>query len=123
MLYDRDKAIGILGPCQLEDLFTKREIAVPMVKEEIIKDRSKGDGLSKALVIIQTTWFITQCITRRAEGLIITQLELITVAFAILNGTMYYLWWDKPLNVQSTIPVYLLAHKPFDISGSVDAQG
>ena len=123
MLYDRDKAIGILGPRQLEDLLTKAKIAVPLVKEEVIKDRSKGDGLSKALVIVQTTWFITQCIARGAEGLVITQLELITVAFAILNGTMYYLWWDKPLNVQSTIPVYLLAHKPFDTSGSVDTPG
>ena len=123
MLYDRDKAIGILGPRQLEDLLTKGEIAVPLVKEEVIKDRSRGDGLSKALVIVQTTWFITQCIARGAEGLVITQLELITVAFAILNGTMYYLWWDKPLNVQSTIPVYLLAHKPFDTSGSVDTPG
>ena len=122
MLYDRDKAIGILGPRQLEDLFTKGKIAVPLVKEEVIKDRSKGDGLSKALVIVQTSWFITQCVARRAEGLIITQLELITVAFAILNGTMYYLWWNKPLNVQSTIPVYLLVHKPFDTSGSDDAQ-
>ena len=35
MLYDRDTAIGILGPCQLEDIFTRGKIAVPLVKEEV----------------------------------------------------------------------------------------
>ena len=120
MLYDGDRAIGILGPRQLEDLYAKGNIAVPCVKEEVIEDHSKGDGLSKALVIVQTTWFVTQCIARRAEGLPITQLELVTVAFAMLNGIMYYLWWNKPLNVHSTIPVYLLVPKPFNTSSSVD---
>ena len=112
MLYDGDKAVGVLGPRQLEDLHTKGKIAIPLVKEEVIKDRSKGDELSKALVIIQTTWFVVQCIARGAEGLVITQFELATVAFAVLNGIMYYLWWNKPLDVQSNIPVYLMSHKP-----------
>ena len=114
MLYDGDKVVGVLGPRQLEDLYTEGKIAIPLVKERVIKDHSKDDGVSKALVIIQTTWFVMQCIARRAEGLAITQLELVTVGFAVLNGMMYYLWWNKPLNVQSTIPVYLLAHKPPD---------
>ena len=117
MLYDGDKAVGVLGPRQLQDLHTEGKIAIPLVKEEAIEDRSKGDGLSKALVIVQTTWFITQCVARRTEGLVITQLELVTLAFAVLNGIMYYLWWNKPLGVQSTIPVYLLAPKPFDEPG------
>ena len=114
MLYDGDKAVGVLGPRQLEDLHTEGKIAIPLVKEEVIKDHSKGDGLSKALVIVQTTWFLMQCIARRAESPVITQFELVTVTLAALNGIMYYLWWNKPLDVQSNIPVYLLTHKPFD---------
>jgi hypothetical protein len=76
------------------------------IKEEYIQDRSKGDGLAKALVILQTSWFVIQCIARKAEGFAITQLELVTVALAVLNGIMYFLWWNKPLDVHSTIAVH-----------------
>ena len=107
--------IGVLGPRQLEDLHAIGKIAIPLVKESDIEDRSKGDALSKALVIVQTTWFVTQCIARKQEGLVITQFELVTVALAVLNGIMYFLWWHKPLNVESSIPVYLLAVKPCDV--------
>ena len=115
MLYDGDKAIGVLGPRQLEDLHAKGKIAIPLVKESDIEDRSKADALSKALVIVQTTWFVLQCIARAQQGLMVTQFELVTVALAALNGIMYFLWWHKPLNVQSSIPVYLLAVKPDDV--------
>lgn len=30
-----------------------------------------------------------------------------TLAFAALNGVMYYLWWNKPLDVQRAFPIYL----------------
>jgi hypothetical protein len=125
MLYDGDKAIGVLGPRQLEDLHAEGKVAIPLVKESDIEDRSKGDALSKALVIIQTTWFVTQCIARNQEGLVITQFELVTAALAVLNGIMYFLWWHKPLNVQSSIPVYLLAVKQYDVDhdGKIEEPG
>jgi hypothetical protein len=87
------------------DRFVK-EGKLTTIKEEYIQDRSKGDGLAKALVIMQTSWFVIQCIARKAEGFAITQLELITVALAVLNGVMYFLWWNKPLDVHSTIALY-----------------
>ncbi|KAI9455368.1 hypothetical protein F5148DRAFT_1288265 [Russula earlei] len=71
-----------------------------------IEDKSKGDIISKLLVVLQTSWFVTQCITRGIKGLPITELELITVAFAALNFVMYLLWWEKPLNVQRGVRVY-----------------
>ncbi|KAF8961568.1 hypothetical protein BDZ97DRAFT_1921238 [Flammula alnicola] len=36
------------------------------------------------------------------------ELELATLGFAVLNGFMYYFWWNKPLGVQTSVPVYLL---------------
>jgi len=38
----------------------------------------------------------------------VTELELVTVAFAALNGAMYFFWWDKPLDVQYSVPVFKL---------------
>ena len=70
-----------------------------------IQDRSKGDGLSKGLVIVQASWFVAQCISRWATGLAITEAELVTLALAALNGIIYFLWWHKPLDVRYAIPV------------------
>ncbi|KAF8657426.1 hypothetical protein AX16_002223 [Volvariella volvacea WC 439] len=64
----------------------------------------KRGQLAKAVVVVQTTWFIAQCIARRVEGLILTEIELVTLAFATLNVITYGLWWDKPLNVG--YPIY-----------------
>lgn len=70
-----------------------------------IDDKCKGDGLSKALSLGQVWWFAVQCISRWAQGLIVTELELVTLAFAILNGAVYFLWWDKPLKIRIAFPV------------------
>ncbi|TFK60859.1 hypothetical protein BDN72DRAFT_904620 [Pluteus cervinus] len=70
-----------------------------------IQDHSKGDILSKALVTVQTTWFVVECITRLLQKLPLTKLEVITLAFAVLNTLTYGFWWNKPLDV--LCPIYL----------------
>ncbi|KAJ2936537.1 hypothetical protein H1R20_g561, partial [Candolleomyces eurysporus] len=70
------------------------------LREADLLDRSKGDELSKGLVVIQTTWFIISCCARAIQRLTITNLEVITLAYAALNGIMYFFWWNKPLNVR-----------------------
>jgi len=75
--------------------------------EEDITDKSKGDALSKLIFILQSTWFILQCVARRAQGLNLTHLELTTLALASLNGITFALWWDKPLGAQAIVRVYL----------------
>ena len=42
------------------------------ITEDEISDRSKGDGLSKLIFILQTSWFIVQCIARHMQGLDLT---------------------------------------------------
>jgi hypothetical protein len=82
------------------------EIAFPTITAAEINDKARGDFLSKAIAILQTIWFIAQCIARGKQGLALTELELVTVALASLNGVMYYFWWDKPLGVNEPIKVY-----------------
>ena len=83
------------------------EVAFPTVTAREIQDKSRGDFLSKSIAILQSIWFIVECITRGKEGLALTELELVTLALASLNGVMYFLWWDKPLGVKEPIKVYL----------------
>ncbi|TDL29163.1 hypothetical protein BD410DRAFT_7053 [Rickenella mellea] len=106
MLYEGDQPIRTLLPDELELLFLAGQIDFPHITEEEIKDRSKGDFVSKGLVIVQTGWFIMQCVARGVEHLPITKLELSTLAFAVLNLATYALWWNKPLNVKRPFRVY-----------------
>ena len=79
---------------------------LPKITEADISDKSKGDFLSKLIAILQTTWFILQCIARGQQKLAITELELVTLALASLNAIMYAFWWIKPLGVQEPIRIY-----------------
>jgi hypothetical protein len=107
-LHERGKPVQVLEARELEKLWEAGKIKWPTVTKEEIADRSKGDYLSKTIVLFQTTWFVGQCIARGAYGLTVTELEVVTVAFASLTGVIYYLWWDKPLDVRCSIPVHLL---------------
>jgi hypothetical protein len=117
---ERRKALRILEPIELESLSKAGKIKWPSISEAEIQDRSKGDYLSKAIVLVQMSWFITQCIARAAYRLEVTELEVATLAYAVLTGLTYYLWWKKPLDVHCSIPVYLLKDdkKDLDLQGT-----
>ncbi|KAG1902483.1 uncharacterized protein F5891DRAFT_164493 [Suillus fuscotomentosus] len=62
--------------------------------------------------MLQVAWFIIQLITRAIYHPEITQLEVGTLAFAVLNFLTYAVWWHKPLNVQCPHPVYWKLTEP-----------
>ena len=72
---------------------------VPFLSEDEIWDKSKANGLAKAIVCIQALWFCAQCIIRLGQRMPISLLELNTFAHAICALLVYLLWWDKPLDV------------------------
>ena len=73
---------------------------LPFLSEAEIWDKSKANGLAKAIVCIQAAWFCTQCVARLGQGMPISLLELNTFAHAICALLVYVLWWSKPLDVQ-----------------------
>lgn len=77
-----------------------------MPTEREIKDKSKSDWLAKSLVLAQTTWFVMQCIARGVKGLPVTHLEIVTLAYAVMNFFIYMFWWNKPLNVDHPVRVF-----------------
>lgn len=98
---DRDNdVLRTIKPVDLDfDSFT-----IPTELE--IKDKGKSDWLAKSLVLIQTVWFVTQCVARAIEHLPITHLEIVTLAYAAMNFFIYMFWWNKPLNVDRPVRVY-----------------
>ncbi|KAF9476289.1 hypothetical protein BDN70DRAFT_882606 [Pholiota conissans] len=97
--------------CDLMKLLQNEIIDPPkFISKEDILDRSKSDDISKAFVVIQTTYFIFQCITRWAYGLDVTELEVFTLGSALINGFTYWVWWNKPQGVGR--PIFLEAKGP-----------
>ena len=97
--------LRVLDETTLKEL--EGEIEWPTITEKEIQDRSKADIFSKGIVLLQTTWFIIQCVSRFTTKLAVTELEVVTLAFAVLNAITYWLWWAKPSDVRCAVPVYL----------------
>ncbi|KDQ60372.1 hypothetical protein JAAARDRAFT_205330 [Jaapia argillacea MUCL 33604] len=77
----------------------------PRISKDQILDRSKRDLVSKALIMLQSFWFVFQALARSFDGLPITALERMTLAFTILNLGIYGCWWNKPADVGFSYPV------------------
>ena len=96
-----------LHPLQAENLVDcdGYESFIMPTKAEI-EDKGKSDWLAKTLVLLQTSWFIMQCIARAHEHLPVTHLEIVTLAYAAMNFVIYGFWWNKPLNVNRPVRVF-----------------
>ena len=94
-----------LHPLGANDLLRYAESIVMPTKVEI-KDKGKSDWLAKSLVLLQTSWFVIQCIARAREHLPVTHLEIVTLAYAAMNFVIYIFWWNKPLNVNRPVRVF-----------------
>jgi hypothetical protein len=92
----------ILETTELDSILADHAIDITEVE---ISDKSKRDLLSKVIAIGQTGWFLLQCVARAVQHLPLTDLELVTLAFASLNFVIYGIWWDKPIDVQEPYPV------------------
>ncbi|KAG1897007.1 uncharacterized protein F5891DRAFT_983017 [Suillus fuscotomentosus] len=106
MLYVDGEPYLTLRPEYILKLIRDECIDVPTITANQIHDKSKGNAISKALVMLQVAWFVMQLITRVVCHLETTQLEVGTLAFAVLSFLTYAMWWDKPLNVRCPHPVY-----------------
>ncbi|MCJ1256716.1 hypothetical protein MMC24_004540 [Lignoscripta atroalba] len=86
-------------------LFKLGLIKLDAITPAAIEDRSKADGVAKLFAIVQTTWFILQCLARLLQQISITSLELSTIAFVVCTIGTNILWWDKPKDV--FVPIVL----------------
>ena len=95
-----------LHPLLADDLTRDDIYSFTMPTKAEIEDRGKSDWLAKSLVLLQTSWFVIQCIARGIEHLPLTHLEIVTLAYAAMNFVIYMFWWNKPLNVNRPVRVF-----------------
>jgi hypothetical protein len=107
ILYENEYPKEVLDYDRLAQLLQDKYIDVPTITERELQDRSKGDTISKVIVVLQTTWFVFQCIERVGKRLPLSELEVLTLAFAVVNVAIYGAWWNKPQGVDAAICVPL----------------
>ncbi|KAM0463373.1 hypothetical protein ACHAO4_000086 [Trichoderma viride] len=77
--------------------------ANPEVAEEDIKDKSKQDWLAKLFAALQISQLILSIITRHIQGIDFSQLETVTLSFAICGVLIYCTYFYKPQNIERPI--------------------
>jgi hypothetical protein len=83
---------------------------LPHMTEDEINDRSKSDAFVKVLAAGQVLWLIIQLVFRAAQGLTVTQLEIVALAFALCSLAAYMALLSKPKDVRAR--VYVPAARP-----------
>jgi len=63
------------------------------ISSNSINDRSKADILGKALVIVQVSWLLVNCIGRKILGYPLALLEIHTTVHVICALLMYSFWF------------------------------
>ncbi|KAL9007745.1 MAG: hypothetical protein Q9180_009586, partial [Flavoplaca navasiana] len=75
------------------------------VSDADIEDKSKANMLAKGLVLLQITWTVLQCLSRKATGLPLSVLEVHILVHAGCALIMYVLWFNKPMDVDEPVDV------------------
>jgi hypothetical protein len=71
------------------------------ISQEEILDKSKADVASKTITLLQTCWFALQVISRAAQHLAISTLEIFTISIVACSFASILLWWHKPKDVST----------------------
>lgn len=84
------------------------------IPQEIIDDKAKADPITKVVVCVQAGWFIVQCISRVAQDLPLTLLEIHVLAHVFVALLMYLFWFSKPYNALS--PIVIEESRPVELA-------
>lgn len=101
---DKGKPYSPVQVYMINQMARRRQIELPTDNE--IRDKSKGNLITKLFVIIQSSWFILHCIARGFNSMYVTKLELLTLAYIAVGLLTWLAWWDKPQNVNRPIRVF-----------------
>ena len=96
---------ALLTPQGVRFLLNHAPHLIPDISAKEIMDRSKADGLAKALLVWQVLWFCINCGSRLAQRLPLSLLEVTTIAHGASTLITYCFWWKKPFNVSEPIVI------------------
>jgi hypothetical protein len=90
-------------------LLLARELGIigklPRLSTDRVSDLNKEDIFVKLLAISQITWLCLQLSMRLLHGVPTTQLEIMTLGYALCSAMTYFLLFDRPKDVQTVFEI------------------
>ncbi|KAH0428848.1 hypothetical protein CcaCcLH18_08835 [Colletotrichum camelliae] len=80
------------------------------LSQEDIQDKSKADFFLKGFAVLQITWLVLNVAVRAVTRLHVTQLEIATVAFAVMATLTYLASWWKPKDISTATKIHHYCH-------------
>jgi hypothetical protein len=105
MMYRDNQPIQTLSVPQFRRLIQRGVIDFPLITTSELKERGSPHPTLIFLVVLQSTWFITQCLSRLIKDLVITQLEVITLVLLVMNGLILVFTYQKPLDIRYPVQI------------------
>ncbi|KAL9489742.1 hypothetical protein ACSS6W_002019 [Trichoderma asperelloides] len=90
--------------------------ANPETTVEDIEDKSKQDWLAKLYAALQISQLILSIITRHIQSVQFSQLETVTLSFAICGVLIYWTYFHKPQNIERAIELKIDTPLSNDVS-------
>ena len=88
------------------------------MSEKQIKDKSKADIFVKTIAVLQIGWLVLSVVAREAQDIPTSQLEIVTLAFAILAIFIYLGNFYKPKDIGIAVDLIDKEHIPRDITAT-----
>jgi hypothetical protein len=82
----------VLAPAGVIHLARLGRLPEIQMSDKDIRDKSKADPIAKTIVVLQISWLILQCLSRKIVGYPLTVLEVHTLVHAGCALMMYSLW-------------------------------
>jgi hypothetical protein len=114
ILFDNTRAM--VTPAGVMFLMKHDPGLIPDISEDEIRDKSKADSIAKVLLVWQLVYFCLSCVSRLAQRLPLSLLEVTTFAHALCTMITYMMWWKKPRDIN--LPTVLIGQKANDLSAS-----
>ena len=98
-------------------MVTNIPLLLPDISRQYIDDKSKFGGLGKFLTCWQAIYFCAQCVFRLSRQYSISPLELNVFVHALCALILFWIWWDKPQDVQE--PTLITDNDELDLCASL----
>jgi len=97
--------VQTLSEPRMVRLLEQGAITLPTITTADIKEQSNLHPTFAFLAFLQASWFVVECLSRVVDGLLITQLEIITLLHIFMSIITLIFTWQKPLNARYPISI------------------
>ncbi|KAH9217272.1 hypothetical protein DL95DRAFT_362168 [Leptodontidium sp. 2 PMI_412] len=95
--------VGFFGALTALQLLRAKDFQLfkllPPVSSQHLESMTNTDFLAKLIAVTQVIWLMIQLLVRHQNGILSSQMEIATLAFAACSIVTYVIHWDRPRGI------------------------